>query len=137
MGEEKKYTKTKIFLFLIFAVFLIIFFSSTVSLMQKMFRNISEKNSELKCNDFIYSIKGENLNGKLFLTLTNNDYDTNITKITLISDNSEEEHIEEITPNLESAEQKSIIINDFMFDKGVYIYANDCINKKEYIMLRE
>jgi hypothetical protein len=90
MEGEKKYTKVKLLLFLVFAVFSVLLIANVVRIMQDLFSGISEKNSELRCNDLnfdIVSIAYEE--NTVSFEIINNDPNTNISKIMLTAESGD------------------------------------------------
>ncbi len=135
MEEEKKYTKVKIFLFLVFAIFAVFLIASVVRIIQDLFLGINEKGDEFRCTDFTYSIneKSMSFNEKsLVFELINQDYDINISKITLITDSGERI----FTPEKESRGGNSIFVRfeNISIGQDFLVRINDCNNTKKFTM---
>jgi len=131
MEQEKKYTKLGIFLFVFFIILSSVFAASIYKLIKNLFYGIEEKKNELKCSGLVYGINGISYksNNLLFL-LSSQDYDTNLTKITILSDTSESEYTKIIEPSLKAGESSFIQIKDIPLDKGFYIFLEDCKESK-------
>ncbi|MEM3374348.1 MAG: hypothetical protein QXE31_03950 [Candidatus Woesearchaeota archaeon] len=132
--EEKKYTKTKIFLFLLFAVIFIVLFTNVYLFVKDSFHIINKKNNEISCLNLKYDIYAEVINSNVYITIFNN-FAQNITKITFLVDDKSQ------TYDLEFKGKESIIlklnITKDLLDKSIYYYLNDCENKKEMLSLKK
>ena len=127
METEKKYSKTKIFLFLIFAILGIVLMAQVVRVIQEGVFTINKKKIELKCVNLNYQINDFSYeNNRLVFELLSSDYDTNISKVTLVTDINQEEYVEDIIPSLKGGESHYLINNDIAIEKSVYIYIDDC-----------
>lgn len=128
MEDKKRYSKTKIFLFLIFAILGIVLLTQVVKVIRDGIVTINEKNIELKCVDLNYQINDFSYeNNRLIFEILSKDYDTNITKVTIITD-VEEEHVKNIIPSLKGGEGHYLTFNNITIQKTVYIYVEDCKN---------
>jgi len=133
--EKKKYSKVKIFLFLIFALFSLILITSIVRIMQDLFTGISEKNSELKCNDLRYSIDKQSIvysKDNLAFELMNMDYDINISKITVLTGFGDYEYI----PEKEVVAGKSAFVRleNVTLEKGFKVKINSCKTERNFAL---
>ena len=126
MEDKKRYSKTKIFLFMIFAILGIVLITQVARVIQESIQTINKKSVELKCIDLSFQINDFSYdNNRLVFELLSSDYDTNISKVTIITD-GEEEYVENIIPSLKGGESYFLIINDIIIEKSAYIYVNDC-----------
>lgn len=127
MESEKKYSKTKIFLFLIFTILGIVLMAQVVRVIQESVFTINIKKNELKCINLNYQINDFSYeNNRLVFEILSRDYDTNISKVTIVPDNVEEEYVKDIIPSLKGGESYYLIINDIIIEKSVYIFLNEC-----------
>lgn len=127
MESEKKYSKTKIFLFLIFTILGIVLMAQVVRVIQESIFTINIKKNELKCINLNYQINDFSYeNNRLVFEILSRDYDTNISKVTIVPDNVEEEYVKDIIPSLKGGESYYLIINDIIIEKSVYIFLNEC-----------
>lgn len=127
MESEKKYSKTKIFLFLIFTILGIVLMAQVVRVIQESIFTINIKKNELKCINLNYQINDFSYeNNRLVFEILSRDYDTNISKVTIVPDNVEEEYVKDIIPSLKGGESYYLIINDIIIEKSGYIFLNEC-----------
>ncbi len=135
MENDKKHNKVKIFMFLVFVILLLVFFVSVVKMIRGIFYRIEQKNAEFRCVGLKYDVDKASLayqgNG-LLLEIRSRDYGTNITKITILSDADNSPHTAELQPGLMGGEARAVKVNGIMLDKGFYLYANDCTEKRGY-----
>ena len=126
MENKKRYSKTKIFLFMIFAILGIVLITQVARVIQEGIQTINKKSVELKCIDLNFQINDFSYeNNRLVFELLSSDYDTNISKVTIITDINQE-YVKYIIPSLNGGESYFLIINDIIIEKSVYIYVNDC-----------
>jgi hypothetical protein len=129
MEEEKKYTKVKIFLFLIFAVFAVMLIATVARIMQDLFLGINEKTNEYKCNEIDYEVKGITYqNNILSFELRNKEKNVNISKVSVSADSG----------NYEFSADKEIGFGESLFVKLENVklnssfgtILNDCKNMR-------
>ena len=127
MEDKKRYSKTKIFLFMIFAILGIVLITQVARVIQEGIQTINKKSVELKCIDLNFQINDFSYeNNRLVFELLSSDYDTNISKVTIMADINKEEYEKDIIPSLKGGESYFLIINDIIIEKSAYIYVNDC-----------
>jgi hypothetical protein len=130
MDHERRYAKTKIFLFFVFAMLTIAFVASVVSLIQDGFQNINNKNYEIKCQQAKYSVKLVSYsNNNLLVELSNQDFSLNITKLTILSDMNDKVHISAVEPPVTPNNIRYQTINNISLDKGFFVSIEDCTSK--------
>ena len=136
MAQEKSSNKVKIFLFLIFAILMVAFLSFTLRIFRDLFVNIASKNEEMKCNNFNYIVNEQDYsNNRLVIDLMSQSYDSNITKLTLIPDNSDKEYTKVLENPLAGGGSASIIIEDIRIERGFYTYVENCDEMKKYELI--
>jgi len=125
MQDKKRYSKTKIFLFLIFALLGIVLIAQVVRVIQESITSINKRSVELKCIDLNFQIKDISYkNNKLVFELLSKDYDTNISKVTVVSE--KQDFVKDITPTLKGGESYFLSFNNISIGNVIYIYINDC-----------
>ena len=60
------------------------------------------------------------------------DYDTDITKVTIIPDAGDLEFTQEISPGVKGGEIQFLSFNNITIEKSFFIYFEDCNNKGRY-----
>jgi hypothetical protein len=133
MEGEKKYTKVKLFLSLIFIVFAVLLLVTIVRIMQDLFTGINEKNYEFKCNDLRYELRAISYKEKtLSFEMLNEDTDINITKITISAESGNYEY----DAGKEIAFGSSLFTkqNNITVSSGFGIRVNDCQNMRNFTL---
>jgi hypothetical protein len=129
MEEEKKYTKVKIFLFLVFAIFAVMLIATIARIMQDLFSGINEKTNEYKCNEIDYEVKGiiyeKNI---LRFELRNKETNVNISKILVSADSGNYEFRAE--EGIGQGESLFVKLENVTLNSSFGIFLNDCKNMK-------
>jgi len=127
MYTEKKYTKTKILLFSVFIILLGTFVVQVVTLIKSSITVIGVQQDSLRCSNLvldldIISYKDNNL----IFEVASRSYSSNISKVTVIADNSTEEFVNAISPPLEGGKSKYLITSNIIIKDKVSIFADEC-----------
>jgi hypothetical protein len=129
MEEEKKYTKVKIFLFLISAIFALILITSVVRIMQDLFSGINEKTNEYKCNELDYDLKSIIYDkNTLSFELRNKEANVNISNIAISADSRDYEFRAE--KEIGQGESLFVKLENITLNSSFSISVNDCKNMK-------
>ena len=129
MEDKKRYSKIKMFIFLAFAILGLVLIVQVANIVQDGIQSINEKNVELKCIDLSFEINEFNYeNQRISFELLSSDYDTNISKVAILTD-FEIEYEKNFNPSLRGGASQFIIFNNVTLEKSLNIYVNDCKNK--------
>jgi hypothetical protein len=130
MEEEKKYTKVKIFLFLIFAIFAVMLIATVFRIMQDLFSGINEKTNEYKCNEIDYEVKSITYQTKILsFELRNKETNVNISKISVSVDSSNYEF--SASKEIGFGESLFVKLENVTLNSSFGIIINDCKNMRE------
>jgi hypothetical protein len=133
MSEEKKNTKLSIFLFLAFALLSLFLLVSMVRMIGNFITSIDKNTADLKCTTLNYKFEEGSItysDNKLQFRIQSSSYDMNITKITLLIGDAQEERVFVLDKPLTGGNKKYIVFENVSISNGFYIYPDACINKK-------
>ena len=134
MEGEKKYTKVKLFLLLVFIVLAFIYITQTWKFFNMSTANLAIQNKEFKCQDLNYEIEPISYKGNnLIFEIISKDYDTNITKLTIFPDEGNKNY--SINLELSGGENQIIRIENITIFENFLIYAESCSSKIKTIKI--
>ena len=130
-----KYSKLKLFLFLVSFVVIIVFVVQVSNILKDGFDTINIKKKALSCTNLKYEIiQSEYNNNNLIIELTSSTHKYNISKVTIISDLNERKHVTMLDPVLTNSGTALFQINNITLNKSYNVYVEDC---KESVLNKE
>ncbi len=122
-----KYSKLKMFLFMVSFVVIIVFVVQVSNILKDGFSAINVKKQELACTNIKYDIThSEYLNDKLIIELMSSTHKYNITKVTVLPDTSEQKHVTMLEPALVNSETVLFNVNNISINNSYFVYVDDC-----------
>lgn len=124
MIGEKKYTKVKIFLFLVFMMLAFIYIAQTWKFFQSSAAELAEENRKFRCLDLNFRIEPVSYRDKtLVIEVMSKDYDTNISALTVEPDTGGNISV---PVAISGGESQIVRIENITISEYYSAYANDC-----------
>lgn len=121
---EHKHSKTKIFIFLIFALVSIVFITDLVRMVRQGINEIETGSRNVICSDFKYNVKDITYTGDILTFMVeSSDYDTNITRINILTDINQTSSENTL---IKGGDAQIFKFEDMHIKDNIMIYPNDC-----------
>ncbi|NTV23001.1 MAG: hypothetical protein HGA85_01325 [Nanoarchaeota archaeon] len=127
LGEQG--SKTKIFLFLAFAIITIVFFTSVVRIVTDLFRGIDTTNSEIKCTDSKYSLINVDYAGDKLRFELSNQGKVNISSLTLVTDTGATKVVS-VVPTLIMGDSRFFTLENISIKSSFTYFIGGCEKNK-------
>jgi hypothetical protein len=130
MGEEKKYSKLNMFVFLIFAVLALVFAVQMFKFIRLGTEKINSDNNFFVCENLNYKIDLINYKANsLVFQVGSYDSSVNFTKLIIVSDSEIEKKEILLEPILKNGDSRILKIDDIKINKSYTVYAEGCEKK--------
>ncbi len=123
---QKKNNKIRIFLFLAFGLVAAVFFVQVAQLTRTGINEINNRKDMLKCEHLEYSISDISYeNNRLMFRLDSQDFDTNISKLTVITDKQDKKETILQSPIM-GGDSQTILFKNASVEEKFSVYPNEC-----------
>jgi len=130
---EKRYSKLKLFLLLVFSIVAIVFVTQLIKFFNSGITTIEQKKKEVTCSNMRYSITDINYKDNVLSFILESKTPLNITSFTVISDTNQS-YTNDIF--LKRGDSTIISIDNINLKNSIKTYANNCYSIKTTTKIR-